>query len=106
MTRNPIDRCLDEMAAIKPDIDDRAFSAAVWQHIHNRTNPWRVFVEGFQAVSPGVAWRATPAALALIVGSVSGATMAADRDVDALDVFSSHAPYSVSAMAYLPKESS
>tara|TARA_R110002072_G_scaffold79633_3_gene183530 strand:+ start:231 stop:551 length:321 start_codon:yes stop_codon:yes gene_type:complete len=106
MTRNPIDQPLADMAAIKPEIDDQAFSASVWQRIHNRPNLWRVVAEGFQSVSPGVAWRAAPAALALIVGSVSGAAMAADRDVDPLDVFSSHAPYSISALADLPKDNS
>jgi hypothetical protein len=104
MTNNLIDRRLGDMAAAKPEIDEETFSAAVWQRIHSRPNPWRVLVEGFQSVSPGVAWRAAPAALALIVGSVSGAAMAADRDVDALDVFSSHAPYAISALADLPKE--
>lgn len=106
MTRNPIDQPLADMAAIKPEIDDQAFSAAVWQRINNRPSLWRVVAKGFESVSPGVAWRAAPAAMALVVGSVSGAALATDRDVDALDVFTSHAPYSISALADLPKENS
>ena len=106
MTKNPIDRHIDHLAATKPEIDDQVFSAAVWRRINSRPDPWRVFAEGFQSVRAGVAWRAAPAALALIVGGVSGAAMAGDRDVDPLDVFSSHAPYSISAFADLPKAES
>ena len=106
MTTNPIDRQLEKMAAATPEFDERAFANSVWQRIHHRPKRWRGLVEGLRSVSPGVAWRAAPAAMALVVGSVSGAALAADRDVDDLAVFTSHAPYSISALADLPRAGS
>ncbi|GJL96547.1 MAG: hypothetical protein DHS20C06_03640 [Hyphobacterium sp.] len=106
MTIDPIDRQFEKMAATKPTIDQQAFSAGVWQRIHDRPKRWTAFVSSLRSVSPGVAWRAAPAALALVVGSVSGAALAADRDVDDLAVFTSHAPYSISALADLPRAGS
>lgn len=106
MTIDPIDRQFEKMAAATPEIDEGAFAASVWQRIHRRPKRWRGLVEGLRSVSPGVAWRAAPAAIALVVGSVSGAALAADRDVDDLAVFTSHAPYSISALADLPKAGS
>jgi len=106
MTMDPIDRQFEKMAAATSEIDERAFAASVWQRIHHRPKRWRGLVEGLRSVSPGVAWRAAPAAMALVVGSVSGAALAADRDVDDLAVFTSHAPYSISALADLPRAGS
>jgi hypothetical protein len=106
MTMDPIDRQLEEMATTTPEIDERAFTASVWQRIHHRPKRWRGLMEGVRSVSPGVAWRAAPAAMALVVGSLSGAALATDRDVDDLAVFTSHAPYSISALADLPKAGS
>ncbi|WP_420430710.1 hypothetical protein [Hyphobacterium sp.] len=106
MTMNPIDRQFEEMAAATPKIDERAFAFSVWQRIHHRPKPWRSLVKGLRSVSPGVAWRAAPAAMALVAGSISGAALATDRDVDDLAVFTSHAPYSISALADLPKAGS
>ena len=106
MTMDPIDRQLEEMATTTPEIDERAFTASVWQRIHHRLKRWRGLMEGVRSVSPGVAWRAAPAAMALVVGSLSGAALATDRDVDDLAVFTSHAPYSISALADLPKAGS
>jgi hypothetical protein len=102
MTIDPVDRQLEKMAATTPEIDECAFAASVWQRIHHPPKRWRGLVEGLRSVSPGVAWRAAPAAMALVVGSVSGAALATDRDVDDLAVFTSHAPYSISALADLP----
>jgi len=106
MTTNPIDRQLEKMAAATPEFDERAFANSVWQRIHHRPKRWRGLVEGLRSVSPGVAWRAAPAAMALVIGGVSGAALATDRDVDDLAVFTSHAPYSISALADLPKAGS
>ena len=106
MTMDPIDRQFEEMATAAPEIDERAFAASVWQRIHHRPKRWRGLMDELRSVSPGVAWRAAPAAMALVVGSVSGAALATDRDVDDLAVFTSHAPYSISALADLPKAGS
>ncbi|MEE2565121.1 hypothetical protein [Hyphobacterium marinum] len=106
MTMDPIDRQFEKMAAARPEIDERAFAASVWQSIHHRPQYWRALVEGLRSVSPGIAWRAAPAAMALVVGSVSGAALATNRGVDDFAVFTSHAPYSISALADLPKAGS
>jgi len=106
MTTDPINQHFEQMAATKPTIDQQAFSAGVWQRIHHRPKRWTAFVGSLRSVSPGVAWRAAPAAMALVIGGVSGAALATDRDVDDLAVFTSHAPYSISALAGLPKAGS
>ena len=106
MTMDPIDRQFEEMTAATPEFDERAFAASVWQRIHHRPKRWRGLMDGLRSVSPGVAWRAAPAVMALVVGSLSGAALATDRDVDDLAVFTSHAPYSISALADLPKAGS
>jgi hypothetical protein len=106
MAENPIDQQLDRIAASTPEIDQDLFESSVWNRIHQQPQRWRGITEGLQSFGPGAAWRAAPAAMALVVGSVSGAALAADRDVDDLAVFTSHAPFSISVLADLPKAGS
>ena len=106
MTTNPIDRQLNKMAASTPEIDDRTFATSVWQRIHHRPQRWRALMKELQSVGPSAAWRAAPAAMALVIGGVSGAALTTDRDVDDLAVFTSHAPYSISALTDTPKAGS
>lgn len=92
-----------------PDIDDmlerlsrqpvpepgRGFNTAVWRRIdrHDRSrNAW------LAALVPALGWRAVPACLALVVGSLAGTAMIRDRQPDALDAFDPQSAYSIIAV--------
>jgi len=74
-----------------------AFESDVWRKIR-QTVPWQErIMAGLRKLAPAVAWRAAPAALALVIGGISGAAMAAPETHDELDVFRSSSSYLITA---------
>ena len=81
-----------------PEIDQKAFRDAVWAKIDNREN-WIVRVrKALRPILPAVALRSAPAALALVVGGLSGAAVAQATPHNDLAVFDADSSYSIVAM--------
>jgi len=84
--------------------DERTFRDGVWAKIDCQLS-WSDRVrESLGPILPVFAWRAAPAALALVVGGVSGAALAQAEPHDDLAVFDSQSSYSIVAVVAPHKE--
>lgn len=93
-----IDEKMQQLGRQMPPLDKTRFVSDVWSRIegdHDSRASWSTIM---RLAMPGLALRATPAVFALIFGSLAGAALAPLNPLDELDVFSSNAPYSVSAL--------
>ncbi len=74
-----------------------AFESGVWRRIRQTASWPERALAGLRTLAPPVAWRAAPAALALVIGGISGAAMAAPHPHDVLDVFRANSAYLIAS---------
>lgn len=74
-----------------------AFESDVWRKIRQRTGWPERMMAGWHKLAPAIAWRAAPAALALMIGGISGAAMSAPQSHDELDVFRANSSYLIAS---------
>tara|TARA_R110002072_G_scaffold111934_4_gene240670 strand:+ start:354 stop:674 length:321 start_codon:yes stop_codon:yes gene_type:complete len=97
MDDKDLDRLLQALKNKDTLPEPGAFESGVWRKIR-QIAPWQDRVmAGLRKLAPPVAWRAAPAALALVIGGISGAAMAAPETHDELDVFRSSSPYMITS---------
>ena len=95
------DRELDkllEAVTRPPEMDQRALRDAVWAKLDNRESWIGRVRNALRPLMPAVALRSAPAALALVVGGLSGAAMAQSDPHDDLAIFDTNSSYSIVAM--------
>lgn len=73
------------------------FESGVWCKIRRGSNWAERMTAALQTLGPAVAWRAAPAALALVIGGISGAALAAPHPHDVLDVFRADSSYLIAS---------
>lgn len=95
MHDDDIDHRLRDIAKCPPDYDRRAFEAGVWSRIDTGRAPLVRRLPDWQRIVPALGWRAAPAALALVVGALSGAVLVGPAPPDDLAVFRVESPYSL-----------
>tara|TARA_R110002073_G_scaffold32830_4_gene99269 strand:- start:12753 stop:13073 length:321 start_codon:yes stop_codon:yes gene_type:complete len=93
MDDNELDRRLRELKgrATLPQPD--AFESSVWRKIRQSANWPERMMAIWHKLAPAIAWRAAPAALALVIGGISGAAMSTPQSHDELDVFRANSSY-------------
>lgn len=103
MDDNELDRLLrglkDKSALAQPG----AFEAGVWDRIRLSANGLQRLTASWSKLAPAIAWRAAPAALALVIGGISGAAITAPHAPDELDVFRANSSYLI-ASKFDPRE--
>ncbi|MEP3073838.1 hypothetical protein [Maricaulis sp.] len=86
------DDMLDRLSGLPEPTPGPAFNAAVWQRIDGSPRDRRKWFDDFV---PALGWRAAPACLALVVGTVAGSMIVREHQGDALDVFDPESAYSI-----------
>ena len=89
------DDMLDRLSGLPEPTPGPAFNAAVWQRIDGSPRDSRKWIDD---LVPVLGWRAAPACLALVVGTVAGSMIVREHQDDALDVFDPESAYSIVAV--------
>ncbi|WP_339748677.1 hypothetical protein [uncultured Maricaulis sp.] len=97
MDDNDLDRLLRGLKD-KPALEQTgAFEAGVWDRIRRNANGLQRLTASWSILAPAIAWRAAPAALALVIGGISGAAISAPHVHDELDVFRANSSYLIAS---------
>jgi hypothetical protein len=103
MNDQELDNLLEAVTR-SPEIDQRAFRDGVWAKIDNQASWLERIQKALRPIMPAIGVRAAPAALALVVGGLSGAALAQPSPHDDLAVFDADSSYSIVAMIAAPKD--
>jgi hypothetical protein len=93
MDDNELDRLFRELKDRPTLLQSGTFESDVWRKTRQSVNWPERMMAGWHKLAPALAWRAAPAALALVIGGISGAAMSAPQSHDELDVFRANSSY-------------
>lgn len=97
MDDDDLDRLLRRLSDQSAPPPRDAFEAGVWTRIRQRAGGPARIMAGWGKLAPAIAWRAAPAALALVIGGISGAALTAPQSHDELDVFRANSAYLIAS---------
>ncbi|WP_417484834.1 MULTISPECIES: hypothetical protein [Maricaulis] len=97
MEDHEIDRLLRGLKDRSTVPQPGAFESDVWRKIRQSAGWPERMMAGWHKLAPTIAWRAAPAALALIIGGISGAALSAPQSHDELDVFRANSSYLIAS---------
>jgi hypothetical protein len=90
---SPLDEALDRIRNEPVDLDRAQFQKAVWARLEARTSRLPA------GLARALAFRAAPAAIALVLGGVVGSTaLSPDPEPDVLAVFEADSAWSLTAL--------